>query len=218
MRSLLLLLTALVVASKAGSDAAAVSPSVVLGSRCHMLCDSGLGGVPCGCPAKIVTSQLHNKMNAWRLAHPDRNIIKGPRHELCKSLCSEGLGQPLCRCTSEVHKEDIQISKDWCPICHDILLREQSPKLWMELRCNELHCWNNTEQKPIRKREVPKTTSKYGTKFNIPSNAIGVTEINDHSLMKDEEEVDWNLWCEVECDENNGGLACNCDMLPLSLT
>ncbi|KAF5279654.1 hypothetical protein FQA39_LY18258 [Lamprigera yunnana] len=39
----------------------------------------------------------------------------------------------------------------------------------------------------------------------------------EHSPVKKQANIDWDLWCKQQCSVNNGGSACNCDILPFRL-
>lgn len=176
--------------------------------RCSTLCEAGLGGKPCGCPPDQVASVLHNEVTTWRVAHPEERVIRGPRRGLCPALCAQKLGQPLCRCPQvEPDQGLLEVNNDWCPLCHQLLYTENSPDLWIKLACNEEKLNNICTN-------VTKTHDKI-IKRDIRNQIFDLASNNTIDLRSNE--VDWNLWCEVQCDNNNGGLACNCDMLPLSL-
>jgi hypothetical protein len=188
-----------------------VSPGLtkedVTPDRCATLCRAGLGGLPCGCPPEVVNSMFHKEVQTWRLAHPEEQIIFGPRRDLCPSLCEQNLGQPLCKCANYGNTSDSNLLgtislEDWCPICHDILYTEYATELWVKLGCHDSLLIKNCKNK----NKITRRKSKRDLK-----------QIIEYASSKNSEsEVDWDLWCEVQCDSNNGALACNCDMLPLA--
>jgi len=84
---------------------------------------------------------------------------------------------------------------DICPLCEIV---KDDNTMWKNFGCDHA--------------EVQKECSDSAKKSDgKPTTGSIMEEIK--SLA--DTQVDWNLWCHIQCDQGTGGIACNCDMLPL---
>ncbi|XP_059485884.1 uncharacterized protein LOC132202752 [Neocloeon triangulifer] len=161
-------------------------------TACQRLCKDGLGGLPCGCDPDKTSKQMSKDIYHWRTSHPEDKIIKGPRWQICPLLCHLKLGHPLCGCGAK-NKPNVELEhENVCNLC-DLVIDE--PDVFKRLGCDKRKCG----------------ASSMNRNYDL---TLGINEISNGLL---EEFVDWNLWCTIQCEEGDGGIACNCDMLPLQL-
>lgn len=156
---------------------------------CADLCSVGLGGQPCGdfC-FDLIPKQLPRQS-----INDSQDVSNNlSRSDACPVLCKNRLGYPLCQCSKKVkpteHKPFSVNFKEICDYyCHG--------QRWWLRGCPfcEFSKQHGDQQQNGRQGKM--------TLGNIAAR----------------DGVDWEKWCEQQCAQNNGGSACNCDLLPFSL-
>lgn len=109
------------------------------------------------------------------------------RTDICPVLCANKLGYPLCNCSTS-DTSNANAEVDFVQICGYV-------------------CINLSYRIPgCQYCEIYKATAKmHGT----DSFSLAI----DRSVKS----VDWEEWCRQMCSVGDGGVACNCDILPMSL-
>ncbi|XP_065352768.1 uncharacterized protein LOC135947762 [Cloeon dipterum] len=190
-------LTATLVAVAVAVPAAASENVLDSSKLCKRLCRDGLGGKLCGCDPKAIGKEMSQDMYIWRTSHPEEHVIKGPRWGVCMVLCHLGLGQPLCGC--EIRNSSLEAAERQREVCNLCELATNGDEIYSKLKCDSNQC------------------SKPGPQKKTIPNEIGEIDLVDgpFSFQFLQTMVDWNLWCIIQCEEGDGGIACDCDMLPL---
>lgn len=157
-------------------------------------------------------------------------ILKSQANRICAELCSAGLGGESCGETCmDIAPQDLPIQsqngtrntsnesrRDVCPmLCANSLGR---PLCDCEPETN-----NKSEE--IDFVQICGTfCTKYGYRINgcqscdVYNKASHMFELNTFSRRKMAKiRIDWNEWCKQKCLEGDGGVACNCDILPISI-
>ncbi|XP_022912977.2 uncharacterized protein [Onthophagus taurus] len=160
---------------------------------CAALCMSGLGGKSCGPDCQDLTpntipAQSPNSSDAVRVAQSSM-----ARRNVCPILCKNGLGQPLCDCQDPKNRaKEVNEEIDFVQVCGNFCLdfKHRLPG------CQSCKVYE----------EAAKTDKNV---FSVNSSSSSL----DRSLKT----VDWEEWCRQMCSVGDGGAACNCDILPMSL-
>lgn len=159
---------------------------------CAELCMTGLGGSPCGDDCVDLTPQglpLQSLNGSTTV-----KFGVATRHQACTVLCENQLGDPLCHCnetttTKAAKKTDfIQVCAYFC-VTYDYQI----------YGCQACTLYKNATEARIL-------------------TYVGVSSTSEQDDGGDTEPVvNWDIWCQNMCQEGNGGAACNCDLLPMSL-
>lgn len=113
----------------------------------------------------------------------------GARTGACPTLCENRLGYPLCKCQVKSNRRRPQRKIDFKKIC--------------DYFCFEQRWWL---------RGCPACESfQYGDGIGQNGRLMNLIKTNS------QDDIDWGKWCEIQCERDNGGSACNCDILPFSL-
>lgn len=159
---------------------------------CAELCLTGLGGSPCGDDCVDLTPQGLPLQS--RNGSTTGKFGVATRHEACTILCENQLGDPLCHC-NETATGTGSKKTDFVQVCGIFCVRYD----YQIYGCQACQLYKNaTSARMI--------------------NYVGVDTMSEQSDGDDDVPlVNWDLWCQNMCQEGNGGAACNCDLLPMSL-
>lgn len=109
------------------------------------------------------------------------------RKNICPVLCANKLGYPLCNCTT-TDSTNANKDIDFVQICGNVCLNLN----YRITGCQSCEVYQSTAE-------------MHGDKsFSL-------------SVDRSVQSVDWDEWCRQMCSEGDGGIACNCDILPMSL-
>lgn len=154
---------------------------------CANLCSAGLGGEPCG---DFCFDLTPTRLPRQSLNDTELVGTTAARTAVCPILCDNRLGHPLCKCHEPTSNNRHGIHVNFNKICDHY--------------CSKQKWW-------LRGCPPCKLTTQHG----------GTTQngrISMDNLVKtDSSDIDWGKWCKKMCADDNGGSACNCDILPFSL-
>lgn len=171
---------------------------------CADLCRSGLGGESCGdvcfdlMPSGLpVQSPSNNNTREVQ--------VEQARNKVCPVLCENRLGFPLCQCTPPAGQHDSKSFRiNFRKICEHYCQHEN----WV-LRGCPVCPGASIRQEPLEALYTIKPNTIMLSKMvNIPGTSFKSVSSNQR--------VDWGKWCHIQCENSNGGSACNCDILPFS--
>uniref|UniRef100_V5GRN7 Uncharacterized protein n=1 Tax=Anoplophora glabripennis TaxID=217634 RepID=V5GRN7_ANOGL len=177
-------------------DTAALQPIVTTSQErriCAELCMTGLGGTPCGDDCVDFTPQglpLQSLNGSTTV-----KFGVATRHEACIVLCENQLGEPLCHC-NETTTGKVAKKPDFMQVCGFFCVRYD----YRIYGCQTCSLYKNA------------TEARMLSYVGVSTNSE-----DDDDGGEGEPVVNWDLWCQNMCQEGNGGAACNCDLLPMSL-
>ncbi|KAJ8926133.1 hypothetical protein NQ315_009990 [Exocentrus adspersus] len=189
-------------------DAVGVLQPIVTRSQerriCAELCMTGLGGSPCGDDCFDLTPQ-GLPLQSFNGTSTSKFGV-ATRYDACSVLCENGLGEPLCHCGDRA-KEKLLITRktDFVQVCGHFCVRYD----YRIFGCQACPLYKNATGIAARML-APHVSFSDGAP---PDQQTGGDGGQDGNVPV----VDWDLWCQSMCQEGNGGAACNCDLLPMSL-
>ncbi|KAJ8967837.1 hypothetical protein NQ314_002611 [Rhamnusium bicolor] len=109
------------------------------------------------------------------------------RQDSCSILCENNLGYPLCRCD---HNNSNKSKANFAQICSYFCTNYD----YMIYGCQSCSLYKEASASDMM--------------------------LSARLLSPDDDQVpvvDWSLWCQKMCQDGDGGAACNCDLLPMSM-
>ncbi|KAG5879919.1 hypothetical protein JTB14_014392 [Gonioctena quinquepunctata] len=154
-------------------------------------------------------------------------VSRSQRHKICAELCMAGLGGQPCgdECVDLVPQDmPVQYKQENATESYGMNTRHDSCEVLCDNNLGYPLCGCNYDSS--KATDFITVCSFYCLQYNYQifgcqkcsiynssNDAFSFQSMNTDVPRK----VDWDLWCVKKCMKNDGGAACDCDLLPMSL-